>query len=176
MTRWRLALSLLTASILSFTDTALAASCRYMALINPFRNPIVYPSLLRSVGATRSEPSARPNERANLWSQKRIICCNDYPHDASKRQEAKKRPWPLCFPSCKSFGGIRSISNAAGAGSHFRKLRTRRYTGFRSFSRPESTASGVRRTNSGFFVEMVHRKKLGLCIGCGSEVRNEGEH
>jgi hypothetical protein len=41
----------------------------------------------------------------------------------------------------------------------------------------ESTASGVRRTNSGFFVEMgLHRKKLGLCIGCGSEVRNEGEH
>jgi hypothetical protein len=46
-----------------------------------------------------------------------------------------------------------------------------------SFSRPENTASGVRRTNSGFFVEMgLHRKKLGLCIGCGSEVRNEGEH
>src|SRR5882672_4472986 len=22
----------------------------------------------------------------------------------------------------------------------------------------------------------LHRKKLGLCIGCGSEVRNEGEH
>ena len=22
----------------------------------------------------------------------------------------------------------------------------------------------------------VHRKKLGLCIGCGSEVRNEGKH
>lgn len=57
----------------------------------------------------------------------RIICCNDYPHDASKRQE--------------------------------------------------STATGVRRTNSGVVVEMgLHRKKLGLCIGCGSEVRNEGEH
>ncbi len=73
MTRWRLAPSLLTASILSFTDTALAASCRYMALINPFRNPIVYPSLLRSVGATRSEPSARPNKRANLWLSECVL-------------------------------------------------------------------------------------------------------
>jgi hypothetical protein len=35
-----------------------------MANINPFRNPIVYPSLLLRM---------------------RIICCNDYPHDASKR-------------------------------------------------------------------------------------------
>jgi hypothetical protein len=73
MTLWRLALSLLSASILSFTDTALAASCPYMALINPFRNPIVYPSLLCSVGATNSEPSARPNKRANLWLSECVL-------------------------------------------------------------------------------------------------------